>query len=36
LQSRWLQALERIADGFVHHVRQIKQKAKAHAEYKKY
>lgn len=32
LQSRWLQALERIADGFVHHVRQIKQKAKAHAQ----
>lgn len=32
LQSRWLQALERIADGFVHHVRQIKHKAKAHAQ----
>jgi len=32
LQSRWQQALERIADGFVHHVRQAKQKAKAHAQ----
>lgn len=28
LQTRWQQALERIADGFVHHVRHIKQKAK--------
>jgi TnpA family transposase len=28
LQTRWQQALERIADGFVHHVRQIKQNAK--------
>jgi len=31
LQARWQQALERIADGFVHHVRQTKQKAKEHA-----
>ena len=31
-QSRWQQALERIADGFVHHVRQAKQKAKVHAQ----
>lgn len=27
LQTRWQQALERIADGFVHHVRHRKQKA---------
>jgi len=32
LQSRWQQALERIADGFVHHIRQAKQKAKAYAQ----
>ncbi|WP_261845161.1 Tn3 family transposase [Aliamphritea ceti] len=32
LQSRWQQALERIADGFVHHIRQTKQKAKAYAQ----
>ena len=32
LQTRRVQALERIADGFVHHVRQIKQKAKAYAQ----
>jgi len=32
LQSRWQQALERIADGFVHHVRQTKQKAKEYAQ----
>ena len=32
VQSRWQQALERIADGFVHHVRQIKQKAKVYAQ----
>ena len=32
LQTRWVQALERIADGFVHHVRQIKQKAKVYAQ----
>lgn len=31
LQSRWQQALERIADGFVHHVVQRKQKAKLYA-----
>ena len=31
LQSRWQQALERIADGFVHHVVQRKQKAKIYA-----
>ncbi|WP_220755950.1 Tn3-like element IS3000 family transposase, partial [Citrobacter braakii] len=32
LQTRWQQALERIADGFVHHVRQTKQKAKDYAQ----
>jgi len=32
LQTRWQQALERIADGFVHHVRQTKQKAKEYAK----
>lgn len=32
IQSRWMQALERIADGFVHHVRQMKQQAKAYAQ----
>ncbi len=32
LQTRWQQALERIADGFVHHVRQIKQNAKGCAK----
>ncbi len=32
LKSRWQQALERIAEGFVHHVRQIKQKAKVYAQ----
>jgi len=32
LHFRWHQALERIADGFVHHIRQVKQKAKAHAQ----
>lgn len=32
LQSRWQQALERIADGFVHHVRQVKQKAKIYSQ----
>ncbi|MBU3071730.1 Tn3 family transposase, partial [Aestuariicella sp. G3-2] len=32
LQSRWQQALERIADGFVHHIRQTKQKAKTYAQ----
>lgn len=32
LQFRWQQALERIADGFVHHIRQTKQKAKAYAQ----
>ncbi|WP_436286951.1 Tn3 family transposase, partial [Thalassolituus maritimus] len=32
LQTRWVQALESIADGFVHHVRQIKQKAKVYAQ----
>jgi len=32
LQSRWHQALERIADGFIHHVRQAKHKAKAFAQ----
>lgn len=31
LQSRWQLALERIADGFVHHVNQRKQKAKIYA-----
>ena len=31
LQTRWQQALERMADGFVHHVRQRKQKAKIYA-----
>lgn len=31
LQSRWQQALERIADGFVHHIHQRKQKAKIYA-----
>ncbi len=31
LQSRWQQALERIADGFVHHLFQRKQKAKIYA-----
>ncbi|EIF42700.1 protein TnpA [gamma proteobacterium BDW918] len=32
LQFRWQQALERIADGFVHHVRQAKNKSKAYAQ----
>jgi TnpA family transposase len=32
LQFRWQQALERIADGFIHHMRQIKQKAKMFAQ----
>ncbi len=32
LRFRWHQALERIADGFVHHVRQTKQKGKAYAQ----
>lgn len=32
MQSRWQQALERIADGFVHHVRQTKQKAKEYVQ----
>lgn len=32
LQGRMQQALERIADGFVHHIRQVKQKAKAYAQ----
>lgn len=32
LHFRWYQALERIADGFFYHVRQVKQKAKAHAQ----
>lgn len=32
LQSRWQQGVERIADGFVHHVRQVKQKAQVHAQ----
>jgi TnpA family transposase len=32
LHFRWHQALERIADGFVHHVRQTKQKGKAYAQ----
>lgn len=32
LRFRWHQALERIADGFVHHVRQVKQKAKTYAQ----
>jgi Tn3 transposase DDE domain/Domain of unknown function (DUF4158) len=32
LQFRWQQALERIADGFVHHIRQTKQKAKVYAQ----
>ena len=32
LQTRWQQALERIADGFVHHVRQTKHKAKEYAQ----
>ncbi|MDF1655953.1 MAG: Tn3 family transposase, partial [Coxiellaceae bacterium] len=32
LHFRWHQALERIADGFVHHIRQVKQKAKAYAQ----
>jgi len=32
LQFRWQQALERIADGFIHHIRQTKQKAKAYAQ----
>lgn len=32
LQSRWQQALEHIADGFIHHIRQTQQKAKAFAQ----
>jgi len=36
LYFRWHQALERIADGFVHHVRQVKQKATAYAQYAVY
>jgi len=32
LHFRCHQSLERIADGFVHHIRQVKQKAKAHAQ----
>ena len=32
LKIRWQQALERIADGFIHHVRQAKQKAKSFAQ----
>ncbi len=32
LHFRWHQALERIADGFVHHIRQVKKKAKAYAQ----
>jgi TnpA family transposase len=32
LQTRWQQSLERIADGFVHHVVQRKQKAKLYAQ----
>ena len=32
LLFRWNQSLERIADGFIHHIRQVKKKAKAHAQ----
>lgn len=32
LRNRWQQALERIADGLVYHIRQHKQKAKAYAQ----
>ena len=32
LHFRWHQALERIADSFVHHIRQVNQKAKAYAQ----
>jgi TnpA family transposase len=32
LHFRWHQALERIADGFVHHIRHVKQKAKGYAQ----
>jgi len=32
LQTRWQQALERIADGFFHHIKQTKQNAKIHAK----
>jgi TnpA family transposase len=32
LQKRWQQSLERIAEGFIHHLRQVKQKAKAYAQ----
>jgi hypothetical protein len=32
LEVRWQQALERMADGFVHHVQQAKQKAKSYAK----
>lgn len=32
LQIRWQQTLERIADGFFHHIKQTKQNAKTHAK----
>lgn len=32
LHFRWHQVLERIADGFIHHIRQVKRKAKAYAQ----